>query len=78
MRPCDGVYMLAMLVASVAKISDDGLLQSTTRYVLVLFPGFMLAGAAARSSWSNRLITYPSIASLGFLTFIFIRWGWAG
>jgi hypothetical protein len=78
MRPCYGVYMLAMLFASVTKISDDGLLQSTTRYVLVLFPGFMLAGAVARSSWLNRLFTYSSIGWLGLLTAVFTRWGWAG
>jgi hypothetical protein len=78
MRPCYGLYMAAMLVTALIKVTDNGLLQSMTRYVLPLFPGFMLIAIAARPPWLRRLVTYPSISLLGFLTAVFMRWGWTG
>jgi hypothetical protein len=74
-----GVYSLLMLLLILSKASDFEALLSLSRYVLALFPGFVVLGRlGASKAWVHRLILYPSIAGLLFLTGQFVIWGWVG
>ena len=73
-----GVYNLLMLALVLSKVSDFGALVSMSRYVLAIFPGFMVLGRLGSSRpWLHRLIFYPSIAGLMYFTGQFVIWGWA-
>jgi hypothetical protein len=74
-----GVYSLLMLALILSKASDFEALLSLSRYVLALFPSFIVLGRLGSSNtWIHRLILYPSIAGLLFLTGQFVIWGWVG
>jgi hypothetical protein len=74
-----GVYMAVMLLGTLTKVSEIQPLLSLSRYVLVLFPGFvLLARAGERSQWWNRAIVYPSVALALFYVGQFVLWGWVG
>jgi hypothetical protein len=74
-----GVYSLLMLALILSKASDFEALLSFSRYVLALFPSFIVLGRlGASNTWIHRLILYPSIAGLLFLTGQFVIWGWVG
>jgi hypothetical protein len=61
------------------KVGEVQPLLSLSRYVLVLFPGFvLLARAGQRSAWWNRAIVYPSVALSIFYVGQFVLWGWVG
>lgn len=51
-------------------------LQSQSRYLLTLFPAFMVLAQVGERPWVNRVILYPSIALLLFWTGQFVMWGW--
>jgi len=51
-------------------------LVSMSRYVLTLFPAFIIWGRWGENPWVNRLIVYPSIALLIYLCGQFAIWGW--
>jgi hypothetical protein len=73
-----GLYMAAMLLVPMSKITADDRLQSMTRYVLVLFPGFMLLALAGDRPLVNRIIVVFSLLLLGIFTAVFVHWGWTG
>jgi hypothetical protein len=73
-----GLYMAAMLLVPMSKIMADDRLQSMTRYVLVLYPGFMLLALAGHRPWVNRIIIVFSLLCLGIFTAVFVHWGWTG
>jgi hypothetical protein len=73
------LYMAATLAGLLAKTAHVQPLLSVSRYVLALFPGFMLlAKLGARSAWWHRAIAYPSFALLVFFAGQFVLWGWVG
>jgi hypothetical protein len=73
------LYMAVMLVGSLTKVSAVQPLLSLSRYVLVLFPGFvLLAQLGQRNAWWNRLIVYLSVAGAIFFVGQFAIWGWVG
>jgi hypothetical protein len=77
--PMYAVYMAAMLVGALAKVGEVQPLLSLSRYVLALFPGFvLLARVGERSAWWNRAIVYPSVALSIFGVGQFVLWGWVG
>jgi hypothetical protein len=74
-----GIYMSVTLAGSLLKTADVQPLLSASRYLLALFPGFvLLAQLGVRSPWWNRAILYPSAALLVFFTGQFVLWGWVG
>jgi hypothetical protein len=74
-----GLYMAAMLVGTLSKVSDVQPLLSVSRYVLVLFPGHvLLAMWGARRAWVHRLVLYTSFALWLFYAGQFAIWGWVG
>ena len=65
-----------MLLAILSKVGPISPLLSTSRYVLPIFPAFMLLGRWASTPWRRRLIVYPSVALLLYFAGQFILWGW--
>ena len=58
-----GLYMAAVLLYTLSRHDLAGrALLSVSRHVLVVFPGFVLLGAAGRRPWLHRLNFYPSLA----------------
>ena len=73
------VYMTVMLLAALVKVGEVQPLLSLSRYVLALFPGFvLLARVGERSAWWNRAIAYPFVALSIFCAGQFVLWGWVG
>ena len=74
-----GVFMAVVLVGTLAKVGEVQPLLSLSRYVLALFPGFIvLARWVGQSPWRNRLVVYPLAALLVFYAGQFAIWGWVG
>jgi len=63
------------LAASV-RLVDTQPLNSMTRYLLTLFPLFMLLGAWSQNRWVERAVVYISLPLNLFLTAQFLLWGW--
>ena len=73
------VYMVVMLLGALVKVGQVQPLLSLSRYVLALFPGFvLLARLGERSAGWNRAIVYPSMALSMFCAGQFALWGWVG
>ncbi len=51
-------------------------LQSQSRYLLVLFPAFIILAQLGERPWANRVILYSSVALLLFWTGQFVIGGW--
>jgi len=51
-------------------------LQSQSRYLLVLFPAFMVLAQLGEHRWTNRVVVYSSFALLLFWTGQFVLGGW--
>ena len=71
-----GIYMAVTLCALMLRRTTIQPLVSMSRYVLVLFPAFMLWGRWGRNPRVQRLIVYPSVALLLYLCGQFAMWGW--
>lgn len=71
-----GIYSAFTLLALMLRMTTLQPLVSMSRYVLAIFPAFMLLGAWGQNPWVNRLILYLSIALLIYLTGQFVLWGW--
>jgi hypothetical protein len=71
-----GIYMAVTMVVLMLRRTTLQPLVSMSRYVLVLFPAFMLWGRWGRNPRIQRLIVYPSVALLLYLSGQFAMWGW--
>jgi Gpi18-like mannosyltransferase len=71
-----GIYMAVTILVLMLRRTTLQPLVSMSRYVLVLFPAFMLWGRWGRNPRIQRLIVYPSVALLLFLSGQFAMWGW--
>lgn len=74
----DAIYYLAFLGLYLTRIGGDEPLIGTTRYVLTLFPGFVILGQLGRNPWVHRAVLYTSWLGLLFLSAQFAIWGWVG
>ena len=73
------LYMAVTFAGTLTKVSAVQPLLAVSRYVLVLFPGFVsLARWGWQRAWIHRLIVYGSAALLIFFTGQFAIWGWVG
>ena len=72
------VYTLSFMALYLFRIAAVYPLLSNSRYVLSLFPVFMLIAKWGEKSSVNRLILYPSWLGLIFLSGQFAIWGWVG
>jgi len=72
------VFTLSFMALYLFRIAAIYPLLSNSRYVLALFPVFMLASKWGEKPWINRLILYPSWIGLLYLAGQFAIWGWVG
>jgi hypothetical protein len=72
------LYYLTFLGLYLIRISEIETLLSVNRYVLVLFPAFIVMGAWGRNPVLHRIILYLSWIGLLYLSGQFAIWGWAG
>jgi len=70
------IYMAITLLALMLRRTTLQPLVSMSRYVLVLFPAFMLWAHWGSNPRIQRLIVYPSVALLLYLSGQFAMWGW--
>jgi hypothetical protein len=73
-----GVYSVALMLLFVARLGSPQPLVSMARYVLEIFPAFLLLAVWSRSVWVNRLVLYLSLLGLLFFSAQFAIWGWVG
>ena len=71
-----GIYMAVTVFVLLLRRTTLQPLVSMSRYVLVLFPAFMMWGRWGRNPRVQRLIIYPSVALLLYLSGQFAMWGW--
>ena len=71
-----GIYMVVTIFALMIRRTTLQPLVSMSRYVLVLFPAFMMWGRWGRNPRVQRLIVYPCVALLLYLSGQFAMWGW--
>jgi hypothetical protein len=70
------LYAAATLLVVSLRYVETQPLNSMTRYVLTLFPLFILLAARSKNRWVERAIVYVSIALNLYLTAQFLQWGW--
>lgn len=71
-----GLYTVLMFLAPLFRMTTTQPLVSMTRYVLVLFPVFMLFGLWGKNGWVNRAMVYPSVLLSLYFSAQFWMWGW--
>ena len=72
------IYVLSFMALYLFRIAAVYPLLSNSRYMLILFPVFMLMAQEGEKPWGNRLILYPSWIGLLYLSGQFAIWGWVG
>lgn len=72
------LYALLMFLAPLFRMTETQPLVSMNRYVLVLFPMFMLLGVWGKNAWVNRAIVYLSFPLQMYFVAQFVLWGWVG
>lgn len=72
------LYSLAMFFAPLFRMTTTQPLVSMDRYVLALFPIFMLWGVWGKNPWVNRAVVYLSFPLQLYLCAQFVVWGWSG
>jgi hypothetical protein len=73
-----GIYMATTILFLLSRTNAIHPLLGMSRFVLSLFPAFILLAIAGQNSLTNRLIVYPSVMLLVYLTGQFVMWGWVG
>jgi Mannosyltransferase (PIG-V) len=73
-----GIYAATNMLLFLARIGSPQPLVSMTRYVLEIFPAFLVLALWARKTWVNRMILYLSWFGLLFFSAQFAIWGWVG
>jgi hypothetical protein len=72
------LYAAASIVVLTMRLVDTQPLNSMVRYVLTLFPIFILLGIWGKNAWAQRAIVYSSFPLALFLSAQFVMWGWVG
>jgi hypothetical protein len=73
-----GVYSVTLMLLFVSRLGSPQPLVSMARYILEIFPAFLLLAVWGRSPWANRLVLYLSLLGLLFFSAQFAIWGWVG
>jgi hypothetical protein len=73
-----GVYYLSLMLLYLVRAGGDSPLLSMTRYVLVLFPAFIVWGLWHRHGVFRRIALYASWLGWLFVAAQFAIWGWVG
>lgn len=72
------VYSLSFLLLFLTWQGGSQPLGGRVRYVLALFPAFLVLGEAGKHTWVNRLLLYGGWAGLLFMSGSFAIWLWMG
>jgi Gpi18-like mannosyltransferase len=72
------VYQVSFLILYLMSLSHIQPLLSTARYVLALFPAFIVFRLWGRNPWIQRIYLYLSWTGILFLSGQFAIWGWVG
>lgn len=78
LSPEYGIYMAVTIFVLLSRRTTLQPLVSMSRYVLILFPAFMIWGRWGRNPHFQRFVVYPSVALLLYLSGQFAMWGWVG
>jgi len=78
LSPEYGIYMAVSVFVLLSRRTTLQPLVSMSRYVLILFPAFMIWGRWGRNPRFQKLVVYPSVALLLYLSGQFAMWGWVG
>jgi hypothetical protein len=73
-----GIYSVTLMLFFLARLGSPQPLVSMERYVLEIFPAFLLLADWGRPAWANRLVLYLSLLGLLFFSAQFAIWGWVG
>ena len=73
-----GVYAVTLMLLFLARLGSPQPLVSMARYVIEIFPAFLVLAAWGRRPGINRLILYLSWLGLLFFSAQFAIWGWVG
>ena len=72
------LFYLGYLLLHLSRVAEIAPLLGMARYVLVLFPAYLVLAGWGRRPWIHRLIVYLSAAGLLLLSGQFAIWGWVG
>ena len=72
------LYAAASLVILTMRLVETQPLNSMSRYVLTLFPVFIVLGQWGENPWARRAIVYSWFALAFYLSAQFVMWGWVG
>ena len=72
------LFYLGYLLLYLSRVAEIAPLLGMARYVLVLFPAYLVLAGWGRRPWIHRLIVYLSAAGLLLLSGQFAIWGWVG
>jgi hypothetical protein len=73
-----GIYYFGFIVIYLTRIADIYPLLSMMRYVLALFPAFLILARYGQNPITNRVIIYIFLLGLLFFSAQFAIWGWVG
>ncbi|HTX90516.1 MAG TPA: mannosyltransferase family protein [Anaerolineales bacterium] len=73
-----GIYAVTLMLFFLIRFGSPQPLVSMGRYVLEVFPAFLLLADWGRRPWVNRLVLYLSVLGLLFFSAQFAIWGWVG
>jgi hypothetical protein len=73
-----GLYTVAMLAAPLFRMTTTQPLVSMLRYVLVLFPVYILWAMWGKNQWVNRAVVYLAFPLALYASAQFVLWGWVG
>lgn len=73
-----GIYYLSFMILYLTRIAETYPLLSMTRYVLALFPAFLILPRYGQNPIIHRIIIYIFIFGLLFFSAQFAIWGWVG
>ena len=72
------IYAVTFMALFLTRLGSPEPLVSMARYVLEIFPAFLIFAIWGRTPWVNRLILYISWLGLLFFSAQFAIWGWVG
>jgi hypothetical protein len=72
------VYAVTLMLLFLTRLGSPQPLVSMARYVIEIFPAFLVLAAWGRRPGINRLILYLSWLGLLFFSAQFAIWGWVG
>jgi hypothetical protein len=72
------LYATVMFLAPLFRMTTTQPLVSMLRYVLILFPMFMLWAQWGKNGWVNRAVIYVSFPLSLYFSAQFWMWGWVG